>query len=59
MNNATIKFQDPNSNFVAYVEVRNAVGYDILKMCKTMDDVQRCAEMGDFRIAGYDLPEAA
>lgn len=30
----------------------------VLNMCRTMDDVQRCAEMGDFRISGYELPTA-
>lgn len=31
---------------------------NILEMCKSIDDVQRCASMGDFSIVGYDVASA-
>lgn len=53
------------NGFTAVIELKGAEGSNARKlseqvfaMCKTMDDVQRCASMGDFRIARYDLPRA-
>lgn len=53
------------NGFTAIVELKGAAGTnarklsgEVLKMCKTMDDVQRCASMGDFRITRYDLARA-
>lgn len=31
---------------------------NILSMCASIDDVQRCASMGDFSIVGYDVASA-
>lgn len=31
---------------------------EVLAMCTTLDDVQRCAAMGDFKIVRYDLRAA-
>ena len=55
----TIKFID-NNGWTANIEVTKNVTLtrQIVAMCKTLDDVQRCAGMGDFRIAGYDIPSA-
>lgn len=36
--------------WTAQVETRNELGRQILKMCRSLDDVRRCADMGDFRI---------
>lgn len=53
------------NGFTAIIELKGAEGSnarklsrEVLAMCKTMEDVQRCASMGDFRIAHYDLPRA-
>ena len=57
MTNETITFTDENG-WKAIIEVtKNAkLTRQIVKMCKTLDDVQRCEGMGDFRVARYDLP---
>jgi hypothetical protein len=59
MNRNEITFTDENG-WTANIEVtKNAkLTREIVKMCETLDDVQRCAAMGDFRIKGYDLPSA-
>ena len=36
--------------WIAIVETHNVLGAQVLKMCRTLDDVRRCADMGDFRI---------
>jgi hypothetical protein len=47
------------NNWTAHIELtKGRHSVEVLKMCRSMDDVQRCAAMGDFRIARYDLHNA-
>ena len=55
----TIKFTD-NNGWTAIIEANKNIelARQIVAMCKTIEDVQRCAAMGDFRIVSYDIPSA-
>lgn len=51
-------FVDPDDGWTAIVETYNKLGPQVLKMCRTLDDVRRCADMGDFRVLEAGPPEA-
>jgi len=51
----TTTFTDA-AGWTATVETRNVLGEQVLKMCADLDDVQRCASMGDFRIVEISPP---
>jgi hypothetical protein len=42
---------------VTFKPRQEKLGREVLEMCKTLDDVQRCASMGDFTLS-YNIKEA-
>ena len=42
---------------VTFKPRQEKLGRQILDMCKTLNDVQRCAQMGDFALS-YDIKSA-
>jgi hypothetical protein len=58
MNKPTATFTE--NSIIATVTFKprqEKLGREILGMCKTLDDVQRCAKMGDFSVS-FDIMEA-